>query len=82
MKSTKGTLMTNLSAPTIQHYINGRVVASTSGRQQDVFNPATGEVSGQVALASVEEVNSAVACLGRDRAAEARAHHVEVQGTD
>jgi malonate-semialdehyde dehydrogenase (acetylating)/methylmalonate-semialdehyde dehydrogenase len=60
-KSTKGTLMTNLSAPTIQHYINGRVVASTSGRQQDVFNPATGEVSGQVALASVEEVNGAVA---------------------
>jgi malonate-semialdehyde dehydrogenase (acetylating)/methylmalonate-semialdehyde dehydrogenase len=61
MKSTKGTLMTNLSAPTIQHHINGRVVASTSGRRQDVFNPATGEVSGQVALASVEEVNSAVA---------------------
>jgi malonate-semialdehyde dehydrogenase (acetylating)/methylmalonate-semialdehyde dehydrogenase len=53
--------MTNLSAPTIQHYINGRVVSSTSGRQQDVFNPATGEVSGQVALASVEEVNTAVA---------------------
>jgi malonate-semialdehyde dehydrogenase (acetylating)/methylmalonate-semialdehyde dehydrogenase len=53
--------MTNLSEPTIQHYINGRVVSSTSGRQQDVFNPATGEVSGQVALASVEEVNTAVA---------------------
>jgi malonate-semialdehyde dehydrogenase (acetylating)/methylmalonate-semialdehyde dehydrogenase len=53
--------MTNLSAPTIQHYINGRVVSSTSGRQQDVFNPATGEVSGQVALASVEEVNTAIA---------------------
>jgi malonate-semialdehyde dehydrogenase (acetylating)/methylmalonate-semialdehyde dehydrogenase len=53
--------MTNLSAPTIQHYINGRVVSSTSGRQQDVFNPATGEVSAQVALASAEEVNAAVA---------------------
>jgi malonate-semialdehyde dehydrogenase (acetylating)/methylmalonate-semialdehyde dehydrogenase len=53
--------MTNLSAPTIQHFINGRVVASTSGRQQDVFNPATGEVSGRVALASVEEVDAAVA---------------------
>ncbi|SNS13189.1 methylmalonate-semialdehyde dehydrogenase [acylating] [Noviherbaspirillum humi] len=53
--------MTNLTVPSIQHYVNGRVVASTSGRQQDVFNPATGEVTGQVALASVEEVNAAVA---------------------
>lgn len=53
--------MTNLSAPTIQHYIDGRVVASTSERQQDVFNPATGEVTGRVALASADEVNAAVA---------------------
>ncbi|GAB3542561.1 CoA-acylating methylmalonate-semialdehyde dehydrogenase [Noviherbaspirillum agri] len=45
----------------IQHYIGGRVVESTSGRKQDVFNPATGEVSAQVALASVDEVNAAVA---------------------
>lgn len=44
----------------IQHYIGGRVVESTSGRRQDVFNPATGEVSAQVALASVEEVHAAV----------------------
>ncbi|RJG07625.1 CoA-acylating methylmalonate-semialdehyde dehydrogenase [Noviherbaspirillum cavernae] len=53
--------MTKLSAQAIEHYIDGRVVASSSGRRQDVFNPATGEVSGQVALASVEEVNAAVA---------------------
>ncbi len=45
----------------IQHYINGRIVESTSGRQQDVFNPATGEVSAQVVLGSQEEVNAAVA---------------------
>jgi malonate-semialdehyde dehydrogenase (acetylating)/methylmalonate-semialdehyde dehydrogenase len=51
----------NMSANQIEHYINGRVVASESGRRQDVFNPATGEVTGQVALASVEEVNAAVA---------------------
>ncbi|HJV81552.1 CoA-acylating methylmalonate-semialdehyde dehydrogenase [Noviherbaspirillum sp.] len=44
----------------IQHYIGGRVVESTSGRKQDVFNPATGEASAQVVLASVEEVNAAV----------------------
>jgi len=44
----------------IQHYINGRVTESTSGRKQAVFNPATGEVSAEVVLASVEEVNAAV----------------------
>ena len=45
----------------LQHFINGKLVESTSGREQDVFNPATGAVSGQVALASVEEVHLAVA---------------------
>ncbi len=49
---------------TIQHYINGRVAPSESGRRQDVFNPATGEVSGQVVLASTAEVNAAVASAG------------------
>jgi malonate-semialdehyde dehydrogenase (acetylating) / methylmalonate-semialdehyde dehydrogenase len=56
-QSPKGILMTQR----IQHYINGRIVESTSGRQQDVFNPATGEVSAQVVLGSQEEVNAAVA---------------------
>jgi len=51
----------NLSLARIEHYIGGKVVGSTSGRQQDVFNPATGTVTGQVALASVEEVDAAVA---------------------
>ncbi|HEY8606028.1 MAG TPA: CoA-acylating methylmalonate-semialdehyde dehydrogenase [Noviherbaspirillum sp.] len=44
----------------ISHYIGGRVVESHSGRSQDVFNPATGEATAQVALASVEEVHAAV----------------------
>ena len=43
------------------HFIGGRAVASASGRRQPVYNPATGEVSRQVALASVDEVNAAVA---------------------
>ena len=45
----------------IQHYVNGQTVAGTSGRTAPVFNPATGEQSGEVALASTEEVNAAVA---------------------
>ena len=44
----------------IQPYINGRVAESASGREQDVFNPATGEVSARVVLASEEEVNATV----------------------
>ena len=45
----------------IGHYVHGQRVASTSGRSQAVFNPATGAVARQVSLASVEEVNAAVA---------------------
>jgi len=44
----------------VGHFINGRSVASQSGRRQAVYNPATGNVSRQVALASVEEVDAAV----------------------
>jgi malonate-semialdehyde dehydrogenase (acetylating) / methylmalonate-semialdehyde dehydrogenase len=45
----------------IQHWIDGKVVVSTSGRTGPVFNPATGEQTGRVALASVDEVDAAVA---------------------
>jgi malonate-semialdehyde dehydrogenase (acetylating)/methylmalonate-semialdehyde dehydrogenase len=44
----------------VGHFINGRSVASTSGRRQAVYNPATGNVSRQVALASADEVDAAV----------------------
>jgi malonate-semialdehyde dehydrogenase (acetylating)/methylmalonate-semialdehyde dehydrogenase len=45
----------------IGHFINGRVVGSTSGRRQAVYNPATGAIARELVLASVEEVNAAVA---------------------
>jgi malonate-semialdehyde dehydrogenase (acetylating) / methylmalonate-semialdehyde dehydrogenase len=45
----------------ISHYINGNMVSGTSGRQQDVYNPASGTVTGRVALASSGEVGQAVA---------------------
>ena len=44
----------------IGHWINGAHVAGTSGRTADVFNPATGEVQAQVALASQEEMDRAI----------------------
>lgn len=45
---------------TIGHLINGQLV-TTSQRMQDVYNPATGEVSKQVALAPKETVEDAIA---------------------
>ncbi len=45
----------------INHIIGGSEIASTSGRTSDVYNPATGEVTAKVGLASIEEVDGAVA---------------------
>lgn len=45
----------------IHHLIDGATVASTSGRTSAVFNPATGEQTSTLALASVEEVDATVA---------------------
>ena len=45
----------------INHLINGQSVESTSGRTSAVFNPATGEQTGELGLASVQEVDAAVA---------------------
>ena len=45
---------------TIEHYINDQRV-SRDDRYQDVYNPATGEVTGRVALASRQTVSEAVA---------------------
>ncbi len=47
-------------AKDIGHFIGGKSVAGTSGRTGDVFNPTTGEVSGQVALASKLEMEAAI----------------------
>ena len=47
-------------ATTVIHWIAGRAAPGTSGRTQDVFNPATGEVARQVELASAEDVDAAV----------------------
>src|SRR6187551_2618497 len=45
----------------VGHFIGGKVVKGTSGRQGDVFNPNTGEVQARVDLASKAEVEAAVA---------------------
>jgi malonate-semialdehyde dehydrogenase (acetylating) / methylmalonate-semialdehyde dehydrogenase len=45
----------------VGHFIGGKVVKGSSGRQGDVFDPNTGEVQAKVALASKSEVEAAIA---------------------
>jgi len=45
----------------IAHFIAGKPAAGSADRAQDVFNPATGAVSGRVALANRNDVGAAVA---------------------
>jgi malonate-semialdehyde dehydrogenase (acetylating)/methylmalonate-semialdehyde dehydrogenase len=46
---------------TVNHWIGGRIVAGTSGREGPVYDPATGTVTRHVAFASTDEVGAAVA---------------------
>ncbi|MPW22420.1 CoA-acylating methylmalonate-semialdehyde dehydrogenase [Paraburkholderia sp. CNPSo 3157] len=50
----------NLSVKQVSHFINGQLVIPSSNRFKDVFNPATGDKTAAVALATVEEVDRAV----------------------
>src|SRR6188472_1130945 len=45
----------------IDHWSNGASYAGTSGRFADVTNPATGRVSGQVALATASDAEAVIA---------------------
>jgi malonate-semialdehyde dehydrogenase (acetylating)/methylmalonate-semialdehyde dehydrogenase len=49
----------------IQHFVDGQALAGTSGRFGEVFNPNTGEVQAQVALASAAELDAAVQVAAR-----------------
>ncbi|MEV4644504.1 CoA-acylating methylmalonate-semialdehyde dehydrogenase [Saccharopolyspora sp. NPDC049357] len=50
---------------TIQHFIDGKHADGTSGRHGTVTDPATGEATGQVPLASVPEVDTAVSAAAK-----------------
>jgi malonate-semialdehyde dehydrogenase (acetylating)/methylmalonate-semialdehyde dehydrogenase len=45
----------------LHHFIDGKMAEGQSGRMGDVFNPATGDVTAQVPLASADEVRAAIA---------------------
>ena len=46
---------------TIEHFVDGKSFSGKSKRTGKVFNPATGEQSADVKLATIEDVNAAVA---------------------
>src|SRR5438128_2184399 len=56
----QGTPAMSTQPADIAHYIHGRVMHGTSGRTQNVTNPAIGSVIGKVALANASEVDAAV----------------------
>ena len=45
----------------VEHYINGKRVAATGGRSQEVLNPSTGKAQAVVPLASKAEVDDVIA---------------------
>lgn len=45
----------------VGHWINGAASRGTGERQQDIYNPATGAVQGQLLLGSVADLDAAVA---------------------
>src|SRR5215212_684041 len=55
------TQQSQTAAETVNHWIGGQRVAGTSGRRGPVFDPARGVLAREVDLASVEEVDAAVA---------------------
>ncbi|MDT5313473.1 MAG: malonate-semialdehyde dehydrogenase (acetylating) / methylmalonate-semialdehyde dehydrogenase, partial [Mycobacterium sp.] len=45
---------------TISHWINNKAYPGASGNTAPVTNPATGEVTGEVALGSVEDARAVI----------------------
>ena len=44
----------------IEHFISGKSYSGNSNRKSKIFNPATGEQSAEVKLATTQDVNTAV----------------------
>jgi malonate-semialdehyde dehydrogenase (acetylating)/methylmalonate-semialdehyde dehydrogenase len=59
-KLTTGSASSLKTIMKIQNFVGGRLMASSSPRQQEVFNPAYGTVSGQVELSNASDVEQAV----------------------
>ena len=49
----------------IGHFVDGKLIAGSSGRSKDIFNPNTGEVQAQVNMATPSELDAAVASAAK-----------------
>ena len=56
---------TDAHTTSIGHFIDGRAIAGGSGREAPVYDPATGKVRAQLALADAAETGAAVAAARR-----------------
>lgn len=54
-----------MSEKLINHWIDGKEAPSASGNTAPVYNPATGEVTGQVVLANQEEIDATIASAAK-----------------
>src|SRR5690606_35746417 len=54
-------MVTNTEVKELGHFINGKIVAGTSGHFSDVFNPSSGSVIARVPIATKVEVLGAIA---------------------
>ena len=52
----------------IEHFIDGKAIAGTSGRHGDVFDPNSGQVQAKVSFASAQELDRAVESAAKAQA--------------
>ncbi len=57
--------VTEQELPVVGHWMAGAASAGTSGRTADVFDPATGQVTKKVALASREDADAVIAAAAK-----------------
>lgn len=46
---------------TIEHFINGEATSGAGNRTQEIYNPATGQMTGELRLANQDDVKTVVA---------------------
>ena len=61
MKENTMTQQTQQQTQHVEHFIDGRRTPGTGEATQEIYNPATGEVSGILHLASEEDLQATVA---------------------
>ena len=57
--------MTDNTLKTVNHWVDGQVLVSKSGRTSPVFDPALGVVTKNVALATKAEIEAAISSAAK-----------------